>query len=895
MSQRLDGFLRPSHLAIIGASDREGSIGFTVMENMLDAGFKGRLYPINLRHTRVQGNKAYRHIGDLPERVDLAVICTPLRTLAHVVDECGEAQVKGVLILTGGFREAGEKGSELFDELKRLSRRHGMRIIGPGSLGYQAPRGGINASAMAQMPLQGNLALISQSGALLTAVLDWASQQNVGFSHVLSMGAMMDVHFADLIDFLGSDANTSCILLYMESMKDARRFISAARAFSRSKPIIVLKAGRSAEGGEAARSHTGSLAGNDAAFDAAFARVGVVRVETIAQLFNMAQALAMQPRPNDNRLALVTNAGGPAVLATDYLIRAGGGLAPLKSETLEKLAALLPGHLSAGNPVNLGGDAGPEAYEEAVRSCLQDYHTDGVVVILTPQAHTDPKRIAEAVVSAARQAFKPVLAVWMGETGVWEGRDVLEQGRIPHYRFPESAVDVFLRMFAYDRSLRYLYETPTAIPDDFKPDQDGARAIIRDILAQGRRQLTEVEAKRLMACYALPVGQYALATTPAEAAEAGVAIGFPVAMKVISPDIGHKTDLGGIALNVVDEKEARETFGRIRQAVAEQQPEAAFQGVLVERMIPTPVELFIGARKDPQFGPVIAVGHGGLGVEVFRDFRVGLPPLNMALAQRMIWSLRLYPLLDRFNRAGHIRLEELCVSLCKFAYLLMDFPEIREIDINPIVPFQNSWRALDAHVVLAPPSRQEKHHAYGHLVISPYPMQYVREARLRDGRPITLRPIRPEDEPLEEKMIRHLSDQSLYFRFFGQIPKVSHEWLSRFTHIDYDREMAIIAELEEAGERHMIGVVRLIEDPWGETAEYAIAVADPWQGQGLGNMLTDFILEIARDRDLKTVYASVLASNKRMVHMFERRGFRIEREDFESYSVELDLSRPAES
>lgn len=891
MSQRLDGFLRPRHLAIIGASDREGSTGFTVMENMLDAGFQGHLYPVNLRHATVQGNKAYRHIGDVPGQVDLAVICTPLRTLERVVEECGEAGVKGLLILTSGFREAGEEGADLFNRLKRLSRSYGMRIVGPGSLGYQAPHQRIHASAMAQMPLQGNLALISQSGALLTAVLDWATQQNVGFSTVLSMGAMMDVHFADLIDFLGGDANTSCVLLYMESMKDARRFISAARAFSRSKPIIVLKAGRSTEGSEAALSHTGNLAGNDAAFDAAFARVGVVRVETIAQLFNMAQALAMQPRPNDNRLAIVTNAGGPAVLATDYLIRAGGRLATLKPETLEDLQPLLPAHRKGGNPVNLGGEAGPEAYQQAVKSCLQDYHTDGLVVILTPQAATDPKAAAEAVVAAARHAFKPVLAVWMGETGVWEGREVLEQGRIPHYRFPESAVDVFVRMYQYDRSLRYLYETPAAIPDEFKPDRDGARAILREVTGQGRRQLTEVESKRLMQCYALPVGQYALATTPAEAAEAGAAIGFPVAMKVISPDIGHKTDLDGIALNVGDPAHAREAFERIRTGIAHHQPEAEFQGVLIERMIPTPVELFIGAKKDPQFGPVIALGQGGVGVEVFRDFGLGLPPLNMALAQRMMRGLRMYPLLEKYHRAGHIRLEELCFSLCKFAYLLMDFPEIREIDINPFVPYRDSWRALDAHVVLEGSPPPEKRKAYDHLVISPYPMQYVREARLRDGRPITLRPIRPEDEPLEEKMIRHLSDQSLYFRFFGQIPKVSHEWLSRFTHIDYDREMAIIAELEEAGERHMIGVVRLIEDPWGETAEYAIAVADPWQGQGLGNLLTDFILEIARDRGLKKVYASVLATNKRMVHMFERRGFDLRREDFESYFVELDLSK----
>ncbi|MCB0563304.1 MAG: bifunctional acetate--CoA ligase family protein/GNAT family N-acetyltransferase [Phaeodactylibacter sp.] len=888
MSKRLKKIFQPRTIAVIGASDRKESVGYSVMKNLLLEGFEGEVIPINLNHKKIQGKKSYQNIRDVPNEVDLAVIVTPSVAVPQVVEDCGQAGVGGLVIISAGFKEAGEEGQRMYEEIAQKARHYGMRVIGPNCLGFINPHLKINATFAARSARLGNIAFISQSGALCTSILDWANEQSVGFSNFVSIGSMIDVDFADLIDYFGTDQRTSCILIYMESLKDARKFMSAARAFARSKPIIILKAGRSAEGGQATLSHTGSLAGNDAVYDAAFQRAGIIRVDTIAQLFNCAQSLAMQPRPYGNRLAIVTNAGGPGVLATDSLMMNGGALAKLSEASMKKLNGFLPAHWSHNNPIDVLGDASAETYQKALDVCLADPNVDGVLAILTTQDVTDPTEVAKAVVEVSSKYRKPVLASWMGEEDVKEGRDLLEEGKIPHYRYPESAVDVFIKMFQYSRNLEMLYETPPAIPQQMNLKTDIAKAIIHTIMDSGRRQLMENEAKELMKSYGIPVGSFKVVSSVESAVKFAQEIGYPVVLKIASPDIGHKTDVGGVKVNLANDAEVRHAYEQIMKTAREKRPDAEIRGILVEKMAAKGFELLIGAKKDPIYGPVIAFGQGGVAVEVFRDMKLGLPPLNRVLARRTIEGTRIYPLLKGYRGMPGVNLEELELILVKFAYMVMDFPEIREIDINPFVVNEDGGMALDAHIVL----EKEKpaiRKPYSHLVISPYPEKYSKAVLLRSGQVAYLRPIRPEDEPLEAQMLENISQQSLYFRFFGYVPQVTHDFLTRFTHIDYDREMAIIAEVEEAGAKKMAAVVRIISDAWGEVAEYAILVADPWQQQGLGGQMTDYIIGIAREMGIKKLYASVLASNKGMLTLFEKKGFSIEREDFDTFRAELVL------
>jgi acetyltransferase len=891
MVRQLDSIFNPKVIACIGATDRVDSVGYAVMHNLLTGGFEGKVYPVNPKHKTIQGVTAYKSIKKLPQRPDLAIIITPAATVPGIVQECGESGVGGLLIISAGFKEAGEEGERMLEQITETSREFGMRIIGPNCLGFINPTLGINASFATKMPNKGNIAFISQSGALCTSILDWSLDQSVGFSHFVSIGSMVDVGFAELIDYFGMDNATSSILIYMETLKDARKFMSAARAFARSKPIIILKAGKSLEGGKATLSHTGSVAGNDAVFDAAFQRAGIIRVETIAELFHSAQALALQPRPQGNRLAIVTNAGGPGVLATDYLTTRGGKLAPLTEATMQKLNDFLPSSWSHNNPVDVLGDASAETYRRALEACLSDETVDGVLTILTTQAVTSPTEVAQEVVKAAQNTRKPVLAVWMGERDVAEGREVLELGKIPNYRYPESAVSVFLKMWNYSRNLELLYETPEEAPQQFTPRKDSAWRIIRSALSQGRKQLTEDEAKELLACYHIPVSANKLAVTPEEAAEFAAAIGFPVAMKIVSPDALHKTEVGGVRLNISNREEAIANYHAIVESVKRHVPNANIHGVLIERMVKKPFELLIGAKKDPIFGPAIAFGRGGVAVEVYKDTQLGLPPLNMRLARRIIEGTQIYPLLKGYRNQPGIDLEDLAFVLTKFAHLLTDFPEINELDINPYAADEYAGVALDARVLLDEYRPRRKGHPHDHMVISPYPGKYTKRIVLKNGTEAILRPIRPEDEPMETQMIENLSSETLYFRFFGYVPRVNHDFLTRFTHIDYDREMAIVAEIDDKGQKKMIGVVRIIADAWGESAEYAIVVADAWQGLELGSNMTDYILEVARDKGIQKVYASMLATNKRMIRMFEKRGFKISREDFETYRAELELEQ----
>ncbi len=889
MRDNLDLIFSPASIAVIGASSRKGSVGFALLDNIVSAGYKGAIYPVNPKHNFVQGIAAYKNIGKVPEKVDLAIIVTPAKTVPGIVKECGRAGVGGLVIISGGFKEIGEEGQKMADDILKTIRRYDMRLVGPNCLGFINPELNLNASFGNKMAKKGNMAFISQSGALCTAILDWADSEDVGFSHFVSIGSMVDIGFHDLIDYFGSDPNTSSILIYMESLTDARKFISSARAFSRTKPIIVLKAGKSAEGAKVALSHTGTIAGNDEAFDAAFRRAGIIRAATIEQLFDCAKGLSKQPLPLGNKLAVITNSGGPGVMATDYLLEHGGKLARFGSTTFSHLNEILPEAWSRRDPVDVLGDTPPARYREAARLLLEDENVDGLLAIMNPQAVISTSAVAENLVTLNKIYDKPILAVWMGEQGMIKSQKILEAGGIPTYHYPENAVDVFLKMYNYSKNLKLLYETPTDIPQSFMPDTKGAKSIIKKVIKSGRLALTEGEGKQLLASYDIPVTDFTLATTEEEAKSFAANVGFPLVMKIVSPDIQHKTDIGGVVLNIETEAEAVRAFKNIIKGAKKAKPKADIHGVLMEKMISKKYELLIGGKKDSIFGPLIVFGMGGIAVEIYNDINFGLPPLNMALAQRIIENTKIYKLLRGYRGIKGVDIKSIQFLLYKFAYLLMDFPEIKELDINPFVVDEKGGVVIDAKVILDENVIGKKIKPYSHLVISPYPRDYVTTFTLKDGRKAILRPVRPEDEPMMEEMFYTLSKQTKYFRFFKYVPEISHEALVRYTQIDYDREIAIIAELEEKGKKVMAGVVRLISDAIGRKAEFAIVVADPWQHQGLGNKLMDYIIEIAKKKKIKKIYAMFLPNNKGMAYIFKKKGFVISAKNVKTMYAELTL------
>lgn len=884
MKRQLDRVFNPRSIAVIGASNKLGKVGYLTYQNIKNGGYKGKLYPVNLKHAAIQGDTAFKRLKDIPEQVDLAIIATPADTVVNLVEACGKAAVGGILILTAGFKEAGKIGQEILDKISALAKQYQMRIIGPNSLGFIRPVRRLNASFTQQSVQSGKIAFITQSGALATSILDWASNQNIGFSYFISSGSMINVGFHDLIDYCATDSQTACILIYMESLETARPFISAARNFARSKPIILLKAGTSLEGAKAAFSHTGRLAGNDRIYTAAFQRAGIIRVSRIAQLFHCAQAFSTQPRPKGNRLVIITNTGAAGVLATDYLCKNGGQLAPLSQEAIKTLDQTFPQGWSKSNPIDLLGDATSKEFEKAIQTCLKLETVDGILVILTPQHESDPTEIAKTVVQVAKKSHKTILTVWMGEDTVEEGRKLLDQGGVPSYRYPESAVDAFVKMYQYNFNIQLLYETPPTAPEQFQPKYEVAQSIIHQAMKEERTQLSLIEVKHLLESYDISVVPYRMVQSEEQAIHAASQIGFPVAMKIVVPNLIHKSSVGGVQLNITSWEEVHQAYQTLVENASKHQLE--WHGVLIEKMVYKQHELVIGAKKDNTFGPAILFGKGGITVDIFQDVNIGLPPLNMALAQRLIESTKAHAILNGESAYPAVDLEQLKFMLCKFSYLVMDFPMIQEIEINPYVVDKAGGVALDGVVNLDLEMPITPRFHYPHLVISPYPSQYVKSMKMKNGADVLLRPIRPEDEPLEAELFDYLSENTIYFRFFGYRPKLTHELLTRFTHIDYDREIAIVAEVEVEGKKRLAGVVRIISDAWNEAAEYAIVVADDFQGQGLGKALTNFILEIAKERGIQKVFASVLSSNKRMLSMFRKRDFEVEKEDFQTYSVQ---------
>ena len=720
--RNLDKIFKPQRIAVIGASSNPGSVGYTVLKNLIGSGFAGVVYPVNPRREAVQGIHAYPDVKSLPRTPDLAIICTPAPTVPDLLEQCGEAGILGVIIISAGFKEAGEEGRKLEARLKEIIQKfEGMRVIGPNCLGVIVPSLRLNATFAAAMPPDGHVAFISQSGALCTSILDWAREEGIGFSYFISIGNTVDVNFGDLIEYLSEDERTRSIILYVESIVDARRFMSAARAFSRTKPIVVYKAGRFAESARAVSSHTGAMAGEDAVYDAAFRRAGAVRVYDIGEIFDTAELLAQARLPAGPRLAIVTNAGGPGVAATDALIARHGQLAELSPETFEKLNKILPPFWSQGNPVDVLGDASPERYAQAVEAVLADPGVDAVLVILTPQAMTDSTGIARAVAELAKKYPKPILAAWMGGSIVQEGICIFNQAGIPTYPTPDRAIGAFMHLVEYRRNLELLSQTPKEIPLEFPVDRRKIREDFLPVLSK-EKILGERDSKALLSAYGIPVTMPELARNEDEAVELAGKLGLPVVLKIQSPDITHKTDVGGVVVGITSEEGVRQAFRQILASVREKAPKARIEGITVQRMVPTArgVEMILGAKKDPTFGAVLMVGAGGITTEVLRDMALGLPPLDEHLAMHLLESLKIWPLLRGFRGRPRMNVEKLLEVIMRFSYLVADFPEIQEIDVNPLVVTPEEVVAVDARVVVDEEALRNLPQPYSHLAIQPF-------------------------------------------------------------------------------------------------------------------------------------------------------------------------------
>lgn len=875
----LDRIFKPRRIALIGVTANPNSVGGTVLRNLVGAGFAGVVYPVNPDYEAVLGIPCYRGLGDLPHPPDQAVICAPAAQVPDLVRACGEAGILGVVIVAAGFREAGPEGQELERRIRVVQRRFdGMRIVGPNCLGVIAPHQRLNASFSAGMPKAGHVAFISQSGALCTSVLDWALARNVGFSYFVSVGNMLDVEFGDLVDYFGEDELTESIIMYIESIGDARRFMTATRAFARTKPIVAYKAGRFAESARAAASHTGALASEDAVYDAAFARAGIARVFEIGEIFDVAELVARHRAPAGPRLGIVTNAGGPGVMAVDALIGCDGTLAELAPATVAALDESLPPMWSRGNPVDVLGDARSKRFARATAIVLADAGVDAVLVILTPQAMTNPTAAARAVAELASRSAKPVLAAWIGGGSVREGLGLLVEAGVPAYGTPEQAVRAFMTLVRYARNLDALFETPRDIPVTFTPDREEVRRHLATLPPDTGDILDEASAKELLAAYGIPVTRPEPAATADEAVAIARRIGFPVVLKVLSPDITHKTDAGGVVLDLVDAAAVRDAFARVTVAAARLCPDARLLGVTVQPMARArdSVELILGAKRDPTFGAVILAGLGGTAAEVLRDRALGLPPLNERLARRLLESLRAWPLLTGWRGRPPVDLDRLIEMLMRLSYLVADCPAIRELDVNPLLVWPGGVLALDARVIVDRGPLAASGRPYTHLALRPYPEELAREATLPDGTHLLLRPIKPEDEPLWKAMLESCSRETIYSRFRYFCRWSEHAVATRYCFNDYDREIAMVAETSEGGTRRLVGVGRLVADPDHEAVEYAVLVEDAWQSRGLGGVLTDACLEIARQWRPRRIVAETTTDNGRMIAVFRRRGFAVE-------------------
>ena len=886
--ENLDKIFNPRRIAVIGASDKEGSVGAKLLRNLIGVGYKGAVYPVNPFRRTIQGITAYPTIERIPRKVDLAIIATPAHTVPQIVDECGRSGVSGLTIISAGFKEAGEEGKNLEKQILELKNRYNMRIIGPNSLGMMRPSIKLNATFANKVASPGKIAFISQSAALCASVLDWASEAHVGFSAVVSVGSMLDVDFGDLIDYFGTDAQTKSIVLYVESIKNARKFMSAARGFARAKSIVVVKAGRFHESAKAAICHTGALCGEDAVYDAAFRRAGIVRVEAISDLFNCAETLAMQPNPKGSNLTIITNAGGPGIMATDSLIAKGGKLSPLSDETVRALNEVLPSYCSKLNPIDVLEEATTDRFIKVMEICFEDPNTDGFLIIYTPQGASDPLETANAIVELSKKTKKPILTSLMGEDVSWKARKILRKNGIPAFTTPEQAVSTFMYMWSYTQNLELLYETPEELSIELSIPVF-LREVLHKAFEEGRTVLTEPESKQFLQAYKIPTINSVVAKTPKKAVNIASRIGYPVVMKALSPQITHKSRFEGVILDVRSEEEVERFFEKLAQRVKKRKPPAEFRGVILQPMIKKKgYELLIGSKKDPHFGSVIVFGMGGVSAELLKDVSTGFPPLNQVLARRLMEKTAIYKHFSNLdNHRVNLKLVE--EILVKFSQLVIDFPEIKEIDINPLMVDKNDTVAVDTRIVIDAERISAKVQPHEHLVITPYPKKYTAQWKLKDGKPVVLRPVKPEDETLIYALFQSFSEKTMRFRFFQIIREMSHDTLTRYCNIDYNREIAIVAEAKEGKKRKIIGVARLILQPGRKLGEFAVAVGDQWQGLGLGSKLVDYLVEIGKDMGLESICGDVLSRNLKMFHLCTKKGFKMEPVDEEITKATLDL------
>lgn len=880
----LDKIFSPKSIAIIGASEKPNTVGEALIRNLVHGGPNANLYPVNPNYSEIHGLRAYQSLTDINQEVDLAVIATPIATVPDIAEECVKNGVGGAIIISAGGKETGEKGREIEQKILKIAYDGGLRIVGPNCLGVILPGKKINASFAADMPRSGNLAFVSQSGAICTAILDLAFKEQIGFSHFVSIGSMLDVDFGDMIDYLGNDPQAKSILLYIENLTNFRKFMSAARAVSRVKPIVVLKSGRSAAGAKAAASHTGAMAGEDAVYDAAFKRTGVVRVDTIQDLFDCAELMAKQPRPTGSRLAIITNGGGPGVMATDALAHYGVDPEPLDDDILGRLNEVLPAFWSRNNPIDILGDASPERFAKAIEICIDSKKFDGLMVILAPQALTKPEKVAQKLTEIMKHKNFPIFATWIGGRDMARGIEMLNNAGVPTYETPERAIKAFFYMYDYSRNLDLLNEIPPKLPGDLSFDRNAAEEKIKKGLEHQNQFLEETASKEILAVYGFPVNETKIAREKEEAVSIADGIGYPVVLKILSPDITHKTDAQGVQLDLMDAGHVRKAYDKIMEGAQKYKADARINGVTVQAMINRPdMELLVGAKKDPNFGPVILFGMGGIYTEIFKDRAIGLPPMNRLIVQRLLEQTRVYKILKGYRGRPGVNMDQLEELILRLAQLMVDFPEIKELDMNPVIVKNSELFAIDARILLEKTSVKSPMH----LVISPYPEQYEFHLETASGMSLFVRPIKPEDAELFVELFNTLSPTSIYYRFFRAMKQLSHKMLARFTQVDYDREISMVAIDGGRSKEKMIGVSQVFIHPDGKHGEFSILVGDLWHGKGVGAKLLEHVLKIAKQRGLLNVWGTVLRENINMLALGRKLGFKTK---WSSDGLECDLN-----
>lgn len=871
--ENLEKIFNPKRIAVIGASERARSVGAKILKNLVGVGYKGVVYPVNPFNPTVQGITAYPNISKIPWPVDLAIIATPAHVVPQLIDECGKAGVSGIIIVSAGFRETGLIGGVLEKQIVKYKNEYGMRIIGPNSFGVMRPSLNLNATFASRTAIPGNIAFISQSAALCASILDWALEAYIGFSAIVSTGSMLDVDFGDLIDYFGTDPKTRSIVLFIESIKDARKFLSAARGFARVKPIVVVKAGRFDESQAAIYSHTGALCVEDAVYDAAFRRAGMVRVETISDLLSCSEALAKQPRPKGSNLTIITNAGGPAIMATDSLIEKGGNLSQLDTETIQELRRNLPSYCSVINPIDILEEATQERFKKTIEIAFKDTKSDGFLIIYSPQGPTNPLEFAGIIIESAKQTKKPIITVLLGEGDCRTARRILQKKGILAFTTPDQAISTFMYMYSYTQNLELLYQTPQEVSLKLSKSTF-VKNLFRKAVNEERSILHQYESLEVLKAYQIPTIRTQVAKNSDEAKSIASEMGYPVVMKALSPQVIHKSQVGGVILNVYSPGQVSIFFKELAKRIKNYNRKALFQGVIIQPMIQErSVELLVGAMKNLQFGPIIVFGRGGVDTEWFKDISMGFPPLNQILARRLMEKTKIYEHLTSNDSNSEItHIENILV---RFSKLVTDFPEIKEIDINPIVFQKGKPLALDARIVINKQKTSQKVKSREHLTIAPYPKKYVADWKLKNDTRVLLRPIMPEDEGLFKELFNSFSEETMRFRFFQVIKNISHETLIRYCNLDYDRELAIIAETSTK-EKRIVGVGRLIREPGGKCGEFAVVVGDEWQGLGLGDKLMDLIIQIGRDMNLEYIWGFVVSNNHKMLELCAKKGFTME-------------------